>query len=165
MTSARDRDPLLLPARQLVRLVVHARFEPHLTKRVLCAAPPFALFHAAVDQRQLDVFERRGARQEVVPLENEAEHAVSHDGARVIGTRSHVGRPEPVRPSGRPVEAPQDVHHRALARAARPDDGDELPLQDAEVHVDERAHGDLSRAVVLFDVVELDERGIHADSR
>src|SRR5688572_26103496 len=105
---------------------MHAALEADFVKRLLGAAAPLAFFHASVHQRKLDVLERRGARQEVIPLENEAEHAVSHDRAAVVRSRTDLDGAQAIATARRPIEATDDVHHRALARAARPDDSDEL---------------------------------------
>ena len=56
---ARDRHPLLLPARELAGMVVQALAEADALQRGDRArAPALARVHAGVDQRQLDVLER-----------------------------------------------------------------------------------------------------------
>ena len=78
---ARDRDALLLTARQLARMVIEPIAEPDAPQRVggqrLRVLPPA---RAVVQQRQLDVVERRGAREQVEALEDEAELLVSEVG-------------------------------------------------------------------------------------
>ena len=55
---ARDRDALLLAARQLRRLVLGAIREPDHLERGAGPLRPLARLHSRVDQRQLDVAER-----------------------------------------------------------------------------------------------------------
>ena len=77
---ARDRDALLLAARQLVRMVIRpvARGRPA-SSTVGRALVPLGRLQrvAAVEQRQLDVVERRGPRQQVEPLEHEPDLLVA----------------------------------------------------------------------------------------
>ena len=83
---ARDRHALLLAAGELRRLVVGALGEPDLApaSRARARGAPRA-GDARVDQRQLDVLERRGAREQVEVLEHEADAAVAHRGELVAG--------------------------------------------------------------------------------
>ena len=53
----------------------------------------------------------------------------------VVVELGHGRAGEQVGPGGRPVEAAEDVHHRALARAGRTDDRDELAGHDVEADV------------------------------
>ena len=76
---ARDRDALLLTAGELVRRVIQAIAEPDRLERARRALSPLGLRHAGVHHRELDVGERRGARDEVEALEHEADLAVAHD--------------------------------------------------------------------------------------
>ena len=55
---ARDRDALLLPARELAREVVHAILEPHDAERGLDALAPLGLRERREEQRQLDVLRK-----------------------------------------------------------------------------------------------------------
>ena len=55
------------------------------------------------------------------------------------------------------VHAAQQVEHRGLAGAGRPDDDGKLPALDREVHAVKRADLDLAGAIDLADVLELHE--------
>ncbi len=70
---ARDRHALLLAARQLRGLMIGALAEPDLLQLVQRARMPVACGHVGIHQRQLDVLERAGARQQVELLEHEAD--------------------------------------------------------------------------------------------
>ena len=69
----RDGDALLLAAGKLVGVVAGAVGQADLVERLERQAPPLGGRHAAIDQRQLDVLDRRGARQQVEALEDEAD--------------------------------------------------------------------------------------------
>ena len=77
---ARDRDALLLPARELVGVVLEPLAEADALERRARALRRSRDADAGVDQRQLDVLERARARQQVEALEHEAELAVAHVG-------------------------------------------------------------------------------------
>ena len=64
-------------------------------------------------------------------------------------------------PGGRAVQAAEDVHHRALARARRPDDGDELPGVDLQADVREGRHVHVAHLVGPADALEVDDRLAH----
>src|SRR5690606_19612722 len=82
---------------------------------------------------------------------------VAHDRAGVVAAPRDVDPVEHVPALGRPVEAPEDVHHRALAGAALADDRDEIPVLDLERDAAEGAHRGGLADVLLRDAVEVDE--------
>ena len=88
---------------------------------------------AAVQQRQLDVLQRRGAGQQVEALEDEAEVAAAQPRPLVARQASTCAPWNRYCAGGGRVEAAEDVHHGRFARAARPHDGHELAGGDVEV--------------------------------
>ena len=116
---ARNRDALLLPARQLIRMMVRALAEAHRFQRGHGARVPLGRFHrlVRVEQRQLDVIERRGARQQVEPLKHEPDLVVAHFGELVAAELGDVASVEEILAARRMIEAAEDVHQRRLARA------------------------------------------------
>ena len=113
---------------------------------------------ALVEERRRDVVERRRPRQQVVGLEDEPDRPAPQPGQR---RRRRARRPACRRGGsarGRPVEAADDVHHRALARAGRPDDRDELALADLERDVAQGVDPDALHRVGPADPVEADDR-------
>ena len=113
---------------------------------------------AAVEQRQLDVLLRRGARQQVEALEHEAEVAPAQPRALVARQRLDVRAVEQVLPGARRVQAAEDVHRGRLARAAGPHDGDELAGGDVEVDALQRQQLGLAAAVDLGHAAQADQR-------
>ena len=74
---ARDRDALLLAARELARQVALAVAEPDLAERGARALALLGRGDAPVDERQLDVLERARPRDQVEALEDEPDLAVA----------------------------------------------------------------------------------------
>ena len=104
---------------------------------------PLGRRHAAavrVEQRQLDVLERRGARQQVEALEHEPDLRVADARQLVVRQLRHVAAVQQIAAARRPIQAAEDVHERRLARARRPDDGHELAGGDVERDAAEGVH-------------------------
>ena len=71
---------------------------------------------ALVEQRRRDVVERGRPRQQVVRLEDEADRPAAEPGQAVVVERRRRRAGERVAAGRRPVEAAEDVHHRASCR-------------------------------------------------
>ena len=123
---ARDGDALLLASGKLRGTMIRARAKPDLLQLLHRAGTTLRRRDAAVEQRQLDVFQRRRARQQVELLEHESDRAVADAGQLVGGEPGDVLAVEPVGARRRHVEAADHVHERRLARARRAHDRDEL---------------------------------------
>src|SRR5712692_10451264 len=80
--GARDGHALLLPPGELAREVMCAVGKPHALERQLRALLALFRGNSRVHRRQLDVLERRSAREQVELLENKAELAVANGRAR-----------------------------------------------------------------------------------
>jgi hypothetical protein len=109
------------------------------------------LADAGVEQRQLDVVERRRPRQQVEALEDEADLLVPDHRELVLRHAGNVHAVEEVLAARRTIEAAEDVHQRGLAGTRGPGDRHELSRLDVEVGAAQRADRDLT------DVVSLDE--------
>ena len=77
---AGDGYPLLLPPRELRRVMVHALRESYLRQALFGVPFPLAGRHAAIEQGQSDVVQGGSSRQQVEMLEDEAELAVAYSG-------------------------------------------------------------------------------------
>ena len=99
--------------------------------------------------------------QQLKALEHEADLAVAHARALVVGQALDVRAVEPVLARRRRVEAAEDVEQRRLARSRRADDRDHLAAIDRERHAIERRDALVAHRVVARDVHELDQ-GRHA---
>ena len=114
----------------------------------------------AVEQRQLDILHRGGAREQIEALENETDLAVADVGQLVAIESGDVGAVEQVTAARRAVEAAEHVHQGRFARAARAHDGDELAALDLQRNAAHRMHIHLAGAVGLVDVLQLDDSGV-----
>ena len=94
----------------------------------LRALEPGVLRHAGVDERQLDVVQGAGARQQVEGLEDEADLAVADRRQLVVVHLRDDLAAEHVGALARRVEAADQVHQRRLARARGSHDGHVLAL-------------------------------------
>ena len=119
--------------------------------------PALPLAQPGVEQPVGDVVERRRAASQMELLEDETDAAGAQRRQVRVAEPGHVVAVDPHPPGGRPVERTDDVQHRGLARAGRPDDGGELAALDMERDAGER--GDPTR-IDLRDVSQLDHLGI-----
>src|SRR5918998_1049889 len=147
-----DGDALLLPAREHVRVFVHLRRETHEVEDLghlrADRAPPLArhlhrvghVLGSGLVRQQLEVLEDgpdvAPVARDLAPRDRREPGPLDVDGAR------------------RGFDLLEDqAHHRGLARAARPDQEDELSVLYLQVHLLER---DRVFGVQLRDVVESD---------
>ena len=113
---------------------------PSPTSRELPGRPRVARARSdpGVEQRQGDVLERAGARQQVEALEHEAELLEPDRRELVVAERRDVVAVEEVPARRRTVEAAQQVHQRRLAGSRRPHDRDVLAGRDGEADAAQR---------------------------
>src|SRR5581483_6424715 len=126
---ARERDTLLLPARELARLAAAVAGEPDDAQHLLDPALQVGALHALAPQAEGDVLEDRQVREERVALEDGVDVALVR---RQPGDRSVAEEDRPLR---RLLEAADHAQGRRLPAARRPEEGVELPALDLEVQV------------------------------
>ena len=126
--------------------------------RALVALGRLHLLRAVVEQRQLDVVERRRPRQQVEALEHEPDLAVP-DRSRV---RPSTCARRPCRrgctAARRAIEAAEDVHQRRLAGPRWPGHRDELARLDVQVGAAKRPDRDLADVIGLDEVTNGNDR-------
>src|SRR5512141_2538024 len=144
--SSRDRNPLLLPARELARQVFLASGEPDDLEAVprLLLATLLAVAVARVDERQLDVLERGSPREEIERLEDETDLAVPDLRAFVAVEARDVHPVQEVGSGRRTVEAPDDVHEGGLAGTGGAHHRDELARRNDQGNAVERPDLDVA---------------------
>ncbi len=126
--GARERDALLLAARELARLALLVARELHQRERLGDRLGALALRDLLVLEPEGDVVGHVEVREERVALE----HGV--DVAAVRRRLRDVLAVEQDAPAGRPLEARDHAQRRRLAAAGGPDHGEELARR--HVHVD-----------------------------
>ena len=110
-----------------------------------------------VDQGHLHVFHQVQLGQQVVLLENEAQHLVSDPGQFVLVHPAHIPAVEPIGAGGGHIQAADDVHAGGFARARLAHNGHELPFLDLHRDVVGRLDGGVPHLVVLADRVKFDQ--------
>ena len=147
---AGDGDPLLLAARELVRIGVELLGEAHELEHLLGDRPglaPATLLHDP--GRQHDVLADAQMREQIVALEHDADVGAERPQvARIVVERVAGDRDVALADLLQPVDA---AEHRALARAAAADQRHDLARLDRQ----RDPFQDLERAEALVDVVNV----------
>ena len=130
---------------------------PTLRQRLQRDLAAFLGGHAGVNQRQLDVVQRVGARQQVEGLEDEADFAVADFGELVVVHLADAGAVQFVAAGRRRVEAADQVHQRGFAGAGRPHDGDVFAALDFQRHVAQGVDGFRAHLVAPRNFLEADQ--------
>src|SRR5438132_13562163 len=158
---ARNRDALLLAAGELIGMVIEPFAQTNRRQRFGRTLAPLGRVNTArVEQRQLDVLEGGGARQQVKALEHEPDFRVA-DARQLARTElRHVLAVEKVLSARRPIEAAEQVHERGLAGARRTGERDELAGRDVERDPTERRHLHFADVVDLRQLPRGDD-GVH----
>ena len=134
--GARERDPLLLAARELGGVVVEPTGQPDPVQQPGRALAQLARGAVAEElERHEHVLERGERGQQMKGLEDEADVLRTKLGALVLGKNGEVHSVEPHVPRGGLVEAGQQPEQRRLAAARRAQDRDEGLRGNAEIDV------------------------------
>ena len=136
--------------------MARARGQSHLAQQLVSALVALAAREAGGDQRHLDVLARGEHRQQVVELEDEADH-LEPEPVRVRETID----PLPVdhdRARVRAVERADQVQQRALPAPGRARERGEVAGPEAQRHVPQRPDPPV---VGLRDAVDLDGGAAH----
>ena len=165
---AGDRHALLLPAGELIRVVIgaigqadhrQARPSPASGVPTRCSLPPpyssgsSTLSSAVVRDSRLN------------PWKTKPIFLFRTVGELVLRHLRHVLAVENVLAGGRAIETTEDVHQRRLAGAGRPGDGEELAGLHVERHAAQRADFDFADDVGLDEVLdEMTRHGFRAHS-
>jgi hypothetical protein len=149
---ARDRDPLLLAARELGRQAVVVAFESDGGERLASPAVGVDGLAARHDEPVPDVLEHRHVREQRVALEHHRHVAL---GRADVG---HVAPADQDASRRRQLETGDKAQHRRLAAARGPQQRDQRRRRDVDADV---VHGD-DVAVALDDVPKRDRGRLHA---
>ena len=154
-----DGDPLLLAARHLRRLVVHAigQADPFEERLGQFTRPATGRPGHGVVQRHEHVVKRRRPRQQVEALEDEAQLGGPHQRPFVGRKAAHFLAVEPEAARAWPVEAAQDVHERGLAGARGTHQGDHFAAVDRERDALQHRHVHFAEVVGLGDIFQVDQ--------
>src|SRR5438874_241147 len=128
----RDRDALLLSARELPRVVLLAIGQPDDAERRHHVLAALFLGERGQQQRQLDVLERRQHGNQVVELKDEADVARAPRGQRAFREAADLGAADANRAARGTIDAGQQVEQRRLARSRRPHQPEEIAFGDGD---------------------------------
>ena len=118
-----------------------------------------------VQHRELDVFERSRAREEVEALKNETEFLVSDVGELVLVQLRNINAVEMVGAFGGSVEAAEQIHQGRLPGSTGAHQGDKLPLVDVQRDSAHGMNGHFPGFIDLVDVLDLDNGSHHGRER
>ncbi len=111
---------------------------------------------AVINQRQLDVVERGGARQQIESLKDEADLFVADGGEIVIVELADQPARQPVFPARRSIEATDQIHKRGFSRAGWSHDGDIFAAADLEIDAAQGVYQLRTHGVILGQSLCLD---------
>ena len=114
---AGDGNALALAAGELVGFVMNAVSQADLGERLERDLAALVRRHAGVNERQFDVVQRVGARQQVERLKHEPDLAIADFGQLVVVHLADVGAVQLVAAGGGRVEAADDVHQAWICRS------------------------------------------------
>ena len=119
-----------------------------------------------VEQGQLDIFQRRSAREQIETLKNEAELPIANVGQLVAVEARNIDAIEQVAAARRAIEAAEHIHQRGFSRAARAHEGDKLAPRNFQRNAAHGVHVHLAGAVGLVHVLQPNDSGVsgHIDS-
>src|SRR6476661_6445359 len=117
---------------------------------------------APIDQRKLEIFERRGAFQQIEALKHEADEIAPQQGTLVTRERTDIDPAKEIMTRCRRIETAENIHRRGFARTRGPQNGDELARADGQIDAVEGNHGRFARTVDLTHIHQPDEFGVHA---
>ena len=131
--SSCNGDALLLTTGQLTRMMVQAIAQPDAFQQADRSFLTFAPRDISiVQQRQFDVFQRRGAIQEVEVLKNEADFQIPQTSPFRRRHVAHFDTVQVIAARGRSIETTERVHERRFAGARRSDQGDVFATLDRQ---------------------------------
>lgn len=113
----RDGNALLLAAGELIGLVPDLVAQAHLLQHGAGAAVALGAGDARIHQRHLHVFQQVQPGQQIVLLEDKAQHLIPDGGQLVAVHPAHVPAVEAVGAVGGHIQAADDVHAGGFAGA------------------------------------------------
>jgi hypothetical protein len=108
----------------------------------------------AVSQRHETLSKRGGARQQIETLKNEANQAVPQPGPFIGRRAGNLLSIQPILPGAGTIQTAENVHQRALARAAGPHQRDQFPFGTERVTPFEHLQIHSPKVVGLANVVQ-----------
>jgi len=153
----RNGHALLLAAGKLVGAVFQLVAKPHLFQHLPGADVAVGAGDARIHQRHLHIFHQVQLGQQIVLLEDKAQHLVADSGQLVAVHLAHIPAIEPVGAVGRHIQTADDVHAGGFARAGLAHDGHELAFFDFHSDVVGSLYRGIAHLVIFADLIKLDQ--------
>ena len=157
--GARNRNPLLLAARELARHMFGAMGNSHAFHDVRDTLPAFLRRHLVIEQRQLDVLGHAELVDEIEALEDETDVLLAYDAALRLGVLRDILVKEEVVAVARIIEQADDIEQRGFATARRAHHRHKVALVDFDVDAIQRHRLDFIGPVDLVQVVQFKHVG------
>ena len=107
---------------------------------------------AGIKERQLDVLNRAGPREQVEALEDESDAPAPNRRQLRLSQRGDIDAFEQVDAAGRAIEASNDVHQSRFAGTGGAHNRHELAALDSNADAAQRAHLDIAEVVSLREI-------------
>ena len=138
--SPRDSDALLLAAGELVRPVAFPMGQADPFQSLVGSAVPLVTSDTAVEERQLDVFQRGRTRQERRQMEDEPDLPVPDVGAPTVEECRRLLSTKEIATGIRSLQQRQEVHQSGFARTRAAADGQKLALAYGQRNIGNRIY-------------------------
>ena len=163
---ARNRDPLLLAAGKLTRMMFFAPGKSNRRQNRVRFVAQLRVGQAmrAVKQWQLDILARRSARQQIETLKNETEFVIANICELIAIEHGNIGIIQNVTTGSRPIETSKNIHERRFAGTARSHQRDEFAALDLERNAAHRVNIDIAGVIRLVNVDQFDDFAVFHSS-
>src|SRR5256885_7729534 len=114
----------------------------------------------AVKQRQLDIFQRGSAREQVKTLENKTKFVIPNVGKLITIEPRNVDTIEEITPLSWTVEAAEEIHERRFTGTACAHESDEFAASNLERNATDRLHLHFAGVVSLVHILQPNDSSV-----
>jgi len=132
--------------------------QAHLRECFEAQPPPLRARYAPIDQREFEILQRRGALQQIEPLEYETDVVATQQRALLARHAADVRTTKIIVPVRRRVETAENIHAGRFAGARRSHHGNKLAVLHREIDARECRDFRIARSVDLLDAPQFEKR-------
>ncbi len=137
---SRNRHPLPLTARKLIRFMHHPSPQIHRLEHFLRTSRPLRRRRSVIDQRKLHIMQRSRSSQQIERLKHKPNLLVANPRQLIVIELRNVMSIQPVLALRRRIQAADQVHQRRFPRTRWSHDRNILVMLDPQVHTTQRMH-------------------------